>query len=86
MAIDGGRLDAEAARDLFGIQMGVNEAQAFTLAVGQSISAARHPTPPGSPENLNHGREVTETGISHAACNRRLPTPQGVGEEIAMEA
>jgi len=86
MAIDGGGLDAEAARDLFGIQMGVDEAQAFTLAVGQSVCTARHTSPPGSPENLNHGREDTETGISYAGRNRRLPTPKGVWDEIAMEA
>jgi len=44
--VDGRRLDAEAPGDLFGVLMGVDEAQAFALAVGQSISAARHQRPP----------------------------------------
>jgi hypothetical protein len=52
MAINGGGLDAEASRDLFGIQVGVDEAQAFALAIGQSVCTARHPSPPGSLRTL----------------------------------
>lgn len=37
VAVDGGGLDAETARDLFGVQVSVNEAKAFALAVGQSV-------------------------------------------------
>jgi len=49
VTIHGRRLDAEAPRDLLGIHVPMDEAQAFALAVGQSVSAARHRRPPGSP-------------------------------------
>lgn len=61
MPVDRRRLDAEATGDLFGVLMGVDEAQAFALAVGQSISAARHRRPRLS-TRLNHGRRMPETG------------------------
>ena len=49
MTIDGRRLDAEAAGDLLGVQVRMDEAKALSLTLGQSVSAARHQRPPGSP-------------------------------------
>ncbi len=49
MTIDGRRLDAETAGNLFGVHVRMDEAQALALTVGQSVSAARHQRPPGSP-------------------------------------
>ena len=55
VAIDGRRLDAETPGDLLGVHVRVDEAQAFALAVGQSISTARHALPPGSRRTLTTG-------------------------------
>jgi len=52
MTIDGRRLDAQAAGDLLGIHVRMDEAKAFALTVGQSVSAARHHQPPGSADSL----------------------------------
>jgi len=49
VTVDGRRLDAQTPRDLLGVHVRMDEAKAFALAVGQSISTARHPSPPGSP-------------------------------------
>jgi hypothetical protein len=52
VTIDGRRLDPQAAGDLLGIHVRVDEAQALALAIGQSVSAARHRQPPGSTHRL----------------------------------
>jgi len=49
MTIDGRRPDAQATGDLLGIHVRMDEAQALALTVGQSVSAAWHQRPPGSP-------------------------------------
>jgi hypothetical protein len=49
MTIDGRGLDPQATRDLLGVHVRVNEAQALALTVGQSVSAARHHQPPALP-------------------------------------
>lgn len=40
MPVHGSRLDAQFARDLLGIQVRVNQAQAFALAFGQIVFRA----------------------------------------------
>jgi len=42
MTVDGGGLDAEFARDLLGVQMRMDEAQAFALARGQQVHGCSH--------------------------------------------
>lgn len=79
MAIDGRRLDAQMPRDLLGVHVRMDEAQAFALAVGQSICTARHASTPGSGAHLNHGSRQTETGIAPHGCNQRLSAVTGSG-------
>lgn len=66
--------------------MSVNEAKAFALPVGQSISTARHQQPPGTLPHLNHVKALTETGNPPAARNQRLSRRMRMMLEIAMEA
>ena len=77
VTIDRRRLDAEATRDLLGVHVRMDEAKAFALAVGQSISSARHWWPPGLCPHLNPGFGFTETGMAPHSCNQRLSTSPG---------
>ena len=76
VSIDGRWLDAQTTRDLFGVQVGVDEAETFALTLGQSISSARHRRPPGSRRILNTRKDSPKRGLrrTHAigACRRRL--------------
>ncbi|GLS02542.1 hypothetical protein GCM10007859_25660 [Brevundimonas denitrificans] len=56
VTVDGRGLDAQAAGDLLGVHVRMDEAKAFALAVGQSICTARHASPPGSRRTLITGR------------------------------
>ena len=58
MAIDGRWPDTELPGDLFGVHVRVNEAQAFALAVGQSINTVRHPVAPGCPGTITTRRLI----------------------------
>ena len=42
VTVDGRGLDAEPTRDLFGVQVRVDEAKALALALRQAITTARH--------------------------------------------
>jgi len=70
--VNGRRLDPQAAGDLLRIQMGMDEAKAFALAVSQTICTARHVSPPRFRKRLKHGRRLTETGIVPNRFNQRL--------------
>jgi NAD(P)H-nitrite reductase large subunit len=42
VAVDGGRLDAQLARDLFGVEVRVHQAQTFALSLRQQLDRAGH--------------------------------------------
>jgi hypothetical protein len=56
MAIDGRRPNAEVPGDLFGVHVSMDEAKAFALAIGQSISTVRHAMAPGAPATITTRR------------------------------
>lgn len=67
VAIDGRRFDAQASGDLLGVQVAVDEAKAFALAVSQSISTARHLSPPGSQPTLTTGKGSPKRALRRKA-------------------
>jgi len=86
VTIHGRGSDAEASGDLFGIHVGVDEAKALALAVGQSICAARHQQPPGLPLNLITSEDSPKRGLRRAHAIGACRAERREKAEIAMEA